>query len=303
MRAIWSGEISFALVTIPTKLYSATQDLTPKFHLIHKACGTRVQMVRRCPKCERDLAWDEIEKAFEVARDEYARLTKEEIAHAESEEAKGVIELVQFIDPSEVDLAFIDTSYWVGPAGRSSHSFMLLHEVLTKAGRVALSKVALRSRTRLALLRPRGELFSLDMIRFADELVDANELEMPASKPPSERELKLAMTLVDQLTGKFDPEKHPDEYRARIAALVDEKVEHHETARSEAAGTSRHPGGNVIDLSELLTRSLEASGSSSRATKAAHSSRTAKAQTATAPPSGRGRESRAARTRTLKRGS
>jgi DNA end-binding protein Ku len=263
MRAIWSGDIAFGLVTIPTKLYSATRDLTPKFHLVHKGCGARIQMVRRCPKHEKDLAWDEIEKAFEVSKGEYARFSKEELSEAEDDEAKGIIEIVEFVEPGEVDLAFIEKSYWVGPSGKNAHSFALLRAVLQKNGLVAVAKVAIRSRTRLALFRPRGDFFSLDMMRFADELVPPEELTMPKAKVPSDKELKLAQSLVDQLTSRFDPEKHPDEYRARITALVDEKVEKHQTTQAEDADakTTRAPAsGNVFDLSELLQRSLKAKG-------------------------------------------
>ena len=261
MRAIWTGEIAFGLVTIPTKLYSGTRDLTPKFHLVHKACGTRVQMVRRCPKCEKDLAWDEVDKAYEVSKGEYARFTKEELAEAEKDEAAGRIEIVEFIEPDEVDLAYIEKSYWVGPGGKSAHSFTLLRTVLEKTGHVALSKVAIRTRTRLALLRPREQLFSLDMMRFADELVGAKDIEVPSSRAPTDKELKLAQTLVAQLTAKFDPSKHPDEYRARVEAVVDEKVEKHETEASEvSAPHTGKRGAELIDLSELLMRSLKAKG-------------------------------------------
>ena len=262
MRAIWTGEIAFGLVTIPTKLYSGTHNLTPKFHLIHKECGTRVQMVRRCPKCEKDLAWDEIDKAYEVSKGEYARFTKEELAEVAEDEAAGRIEIVEFIEPEEVDLAYIEKSYWVGPSGKNAHSFTLLRTVLEKSGRVALAKVALRTRTRLALLRPREHLFSLDMMRFADELVGARDIEMPTARVPTDKELKLAETLVGQLTAKFDPEKHPDEYRARVAALVDEKIENHETKAGDVStsGAGKRGGADVIDLSELLMRSLKAKG-------------------------------------------
>jgi DNA end-binding protein Ku len=259
MRAIWSGEIAFGLVTIPTKLYSGTRDLTPKFHLVHKNCGTRVQMVRRCPKHHKDLAWDEIEKAYEVSKGEYAHFTKEELAEATADEPKGMIEIVEFIEPDEVDLAYIENSYWVGPSGKTAHSFTLLRTVLEKTGRVAVAKVAIRTRTRLALLRPREHLFSLDMMRFADELVPSKEIEIPIAKAPSEKELKLAKSLVDQLAASFDPEKHPDEYRARVSAMVDEKVEKHETAGGDVdeGGKKKRTGAQVIDLSALLMRSLK----------------------------------------------
>ena len=260
MRAIWSGEIAFGLVTIPAKLYSATKDLTPQFHQLHKECGTRIQLVRRCPKCNRDLPWEEIGKGYEVAKGEYALFTKEELAKIEEGEGAGGIDIAEFIELKDVDLAYIEKSYWVGPGGKSAHSYALLRTVLEQSGRVALARVKIRTRTRLALLRPRGLHFSLDMMRFADELVKADEIVIPAAKPVTDRELALAASLVDQLTGPFDPAKHPDEYRAAVHALVDEKVEADQITRDSSSdeGQAASAGGaKVIDLAELLAASLK----------------------------------------------
>jgi DNA end-binding protein Ku len=257
MRALWSGDIAFGLVTIPTKLYAATRDLSPHFHLIHKVCGTRVQTVRRCPKCETDVPWNEIEKGYEVESGKLARFSKSELAEAEEDESKGTIEIVEFFEPKEVDLAFVEKSYWVGPSGKTASSFVLLRDVLEKTGRVALAKVAIRGRTRLALLRPRERLFSLDMMRFADELVEAGDVTLPRAKKPSEKELRLAKTLVDQLTATFDPAKYPDEYRARVAALAETKSKRHQlTGGDGVAARHAKPEDNVIDLSQLLALSL-----------------------------------------------
>src|SRR5579872_6989071 len=263
MRAFWSGEIAFGLVTIPAKLYTATKDLTPQFHQLHKECGTRVNLVRRCPKCNRDLAWEEIGKGYEVSKGEYALFTKEELAKLEGDDTAGTIEIVEFVDPLEVDLAYIEKSYWVGPGGKNVRGYDLLRSVLEETKRVALAKVKLRTRTRLALLRPRGRLFSLDMMRFAEELVPADELAPAQQKAPSPRERQLAVHLVDELSGPFDPAKHPDEYRSAILAAVDEKVEAGQVARDasaegeKAAGESAPGGAQIIDLVELLSRSIK----------------------------------------------
>jgi DNA end-binding protein Ku len=261
MRAIWSGEIGFGLVAIPVKLFSATKDLTPQFHQLHKECGTRIQMVRRCPKCEKDLAWEEIGKGYEVQKGQYALFTKEEIAKIEGEDAPGGIDIVEFVDPKEVDLAFVDKSYWVGPAGKSSRSFQLLRSVLGETNKVALAKVKIRTRTRLALLRPRDRLFALDMMRFADELVGSGDIDMPdAAKQPTDREVQLALNLIDQLSGPFDPAKHPDQYRAAVEAAVEEKVEAQQVTKDESTEDDRaqaQSGGKVIDLAELLQKSLK----------------------------------------------
>lgn len=261
MRSFWSGEIAFGLVTIPAKLYTATKDLTPQFHQLHKECGTRITMVRRCPKCNRDLGWDEIGKGYEVSKGEYALFTREELAKLDGEESSGAIEIVEFVDPLEVDLAYVEKSYWVGPASKNVRGFELLRAVLEDTKKVALCKVKLRTRTRLALLRPRGRLFSLDMMRFAEELVPGDEIAPAAGKEASDREKQLALHLVNELTGPFDPAKHPDEYRSAVLAAVDEKVEAGEVARDTASAETAAPsagatGAQVIDLAELLSRSI-----------------------------------------------
>ena len=263
MRAIWTGEIAFGLVTIPAKLYTATRDLTPQFNMLHKECGSRINMVRRCPKCQRDVEWGELGKGYEVEKGVYALFSKEELAKIEGDEAAGAIEIVEFVDPAAIDLAYIDKSYWVGPGGKSSRGFALLRETLEKVGRVALAKTRIRTRTRLAILRPRGKIFAMEMMRYADELVSDAEIDVPESpKKASERELELALDLVQKLSGPFDPSKHPDEYRAAVEAAVEEKVEADDLARQEAlpeAGEEAAPtagGAKVIDLAELLSRSL-----------------------------------------------
>jgi DNA end-binding protein Ku len=266
MRAFWSGEIAFGLVTIPAKLYTATKDLTPQFHQLHKDCGTRITMVRRCPKCNRDLGWDEIGKGYEVAKGEYALFTKDELAKLDGDDTGGTIEIVEFVDPLEVDLAYVEKSYWVGPGSKNVRGYDLLRSVLADTKRVALAKVRLRTRTRLALLRPRGKLFALDMMRFAEELVPADDIAPAEQKVPSSREKQLALHLIDELSGPFDPAKHPDEYRSAVLAAVDEKIEAGQVARDtgaeEAAAAPAPAGGGaqVIDLAELLSRSIKAAG-------------------------------------------
>ena len=264
MRSFWSGEIAFGLVTIPAKLYTATKDLTPQFHQLHKECGTRINLVRRCPKCAKDLAWDEIGKGYEVSKGEYALFTKEELAKIEGDDEGGTVEIVEFVDPLEVDLAYVEKSYWVGPGGKNVRGYDLLRAVLAETKKVALTKVKLRTRTRLALLRPRGRLFSLDMMRFAEELVSGDELAPAEQKEPSPREKQLALHLIDELSGPFDPAKHPDQYRSAVLAAVEEKVEAGQVTREEGAGEEPQApaaqGAQVIDLAELLSRSIKAAG-------------------------------------------
>ena len=301
MRAFWSGEIAFGLVTIPAKLYTATKDLTPQFHQLHKDCGTRINLVRRCPKCSKDLAWDEIGKGYEVSKGEYALFTKEELAKIEGDDVGSTVEIVEFVDPLEVDLAYVEKSYWVGPGSKNVRGYDLLRSVLEETKKVALSKVKLRTRTRLALLRPRGKLFSLDMMRFAEELLPGDELAPATQKEPSPREKQLALHLIDELSGPFDPAKHPDQYRSAVLAAVDEKVEAGEVSREEAGadaapagGSGKAQGAQVIDLAELLSRSIKATGKPGPAKAKSEPSETEE-QAAAEAEAGKGKPSKKAK--------
>jgi DNA end-binding protein Ku len=157
----------------------------------------------------------------------------------------------------------VEKSYWIGPGSKNVRGYDLLRSVLAETKKVALAKVRLRTRTRLALVRPRGKLFSLDMMRFAEELVPADELAPADQKEPSAREKQLALHLVEELSGPFDPARHPDEYRNAVLAAVDQKIEAGEVAREtveEAPAAAASTGAQVIDLAELLSRSIKAAG-------------------------------------------
>jgi DNA end-binding protein Ku len=172
----------------------------------------------------------------------------------------GGIDIVEFVDPLAVDIAYFDKSYWVGPGGKSARGFDLLQQVLGDTKKVALAKVKIRTRTRLAILRPREKLFALDMMRFADELVVPDDIVVPDTRQATAREIDLAKKLVQELTGAFDAKKHPDEYRAAVEAAVEAKIAEGEVSRDETAPEERAAatgGAKVIDLVELLSRSLD----------------------------------------------
>jgi DNA end-binding protein Ku len=279
MRAIWNGEIAFGLVAVPVKLYSATKDMTPRFHLIHKECGGRVHMKRWCAKEDVEVPWEEIEKGYEVSKGRYAKFTKEEIEELEGEDAAEGIDIAEFVDPAEIDLAMIEKSYWVGPAGKTTRSYELLRSAMEKSGKVAIARVKIRTRTRLAVLRPRDGRFSLDTIRFGEEMVPAKEVDVPSHKMKSGKELDLALDLIDRMVGQFDPKAHPDDYRKAVLRAVEKKEERDEMAEDAEEKTEKRTG-KVVDLAEMLSKSLHSTKRSRRAvTKRApaHAARTARA--------------------------
>ncbi len=285
MRAIWTGEISFGLVAVPVTLYSATKDLSPRFHLIHTKDNARIQYKRFCSAEGVEVPWDEIGKGYEVSKGRYALFSKEELAELEEEEGAEGIDIAEFIDPGEVDLAYIEKSYWVGPAGRTTRSYELLRAALERSGKVALARVRLRSRTRLALLRPREGRFALDVMRFGDELVPATEVEVAKSKAGkgAGKELDLALDLIERMSGKFDPRKHPDDYRTAVLSAVARKEEQEEIAEG-ARPAAAEEGAQVVDLAEILSRSLSGAGRSrGRVTKRAPAAAAREARAKKAP--------------------
>jgi DNA end-binding protein Ku len=256
MRAFWTGDLAFGMVTIPVKLYTATQDLSPQFHQLHTACGTRINMVRRCATCEKDVEWSEIGKGYEVSKDKYALFTKDELTKLDGgEDGKGLIEIVQFIDRVEIDASYIDKSYWIAPGGKSPKSargFELLRAVLADTGRAAVVKVKFRSRPRIGIVEARGKFLALHSMRFADEIIGSGELAPPDVKV-TDRELAMAHALVESLAAPFDPAKLPDAYRANVLAAANAKAE-----GGEVGGVPALPAkpADVVDLADLLAASL-----------------------------------------------
>lgn len=257
MRAFWTGDIVFGLVTIPVKLYPATKDLTPAFHQLHTACGSRINMVRRCPTCEKDIEWAEIGKGYEVSKDKYVLFTKEELAKLDGgEEEKGSIEIVQVINPAEIDPAYIDKTYWIGPGGKSAKTargYELLRTALAEMGKIAVIRVKFRTRPRIGIIQAKGKLFALHSMRYTDELVPSTELTPPDVKPLSDRERELAHALIGELVAPFDPAKLPDDYRMKVLAAASAKVDGGESVES-TAGVADVAA--VVDLADLLAASI-----------------------------------------------
>jgi DNA end-binding protein Ku len=261
MHAVCVGAISFGLVTIPVKLYAATRDVGPHFRQLHATCGARIESIRRCPICKRDVPPEEITPGHEVARDEYVPLSKEELEAAAGEDPAGTVDVVEMVAPSDVDLSLVDKSYWVAPSGPGARPFALLRECLTASGRVGIAKTKIRRRVRMAMLRPREKLMSLALLRFAEEVVTADGLPAPAAPEIGDRERELALSLIERLYARYEPSKHPDEYRRSIEAVVERRLRQGTPQPGTAASEPVKVGSaQVVDLSDLLSKSLRAVG-------------------------------------------
>jgi DNA end-binding protein Ku len=255
MHTICSGTVSFGLVSIPVKLHCATRNMSPHFRKVHAKCGSPIEHIRHCPVCKIDVAAADVCSGQPVASGEHVALTRDQIATAYGNDPSGTIHVVEVVDPKEIDVSYFETSYWVSPAGPSSHGFSLFRDALNNCHRVAIAQVKLRTRPRLAMLRPRDNVLSLDVLRFADELV-AYDGPAPVNENFSAHERQLACTLLGKLEAAFNPTKQPDQYKRRIDAAVEQKLG--EAQRERETASQPVTMAQVVDLSELLARSVRA---------------------------------------------
>jgi DNA end-binding protein Ku len=256
MHAVCSGVISFGLVSIPVKVYLATKEWTPDFHYIHSKCGKRPAWIPRCAHCQTDVPRDELVRGHEVAREDYVEFTQQEYDEVAGPERPGVLDVLEVVSPSEIDPLYVGKPYWVVPTGAHAHAFSLLRDGLATTQKVALAKLKIRRRTYVTMLRPNGLLLTMALMRFADEVIGAEHFPMPDAPPASEREQQAARDLLTHLATPFDPTRHANEYRKRVQAAVDRKLEAGAQRNGVSNGVSESRPAPVFDLTTLLARSL-----------------------------------------------
>jgi DNA end-binding protein Ku len=254
-RSIGSLTVSFGLVAIPVKLYTATQSAnTISFNLLHKTDGSRLKQQYVCQKEGVVVERDEMVKGYEFAKDQYVRFTPEEIKALE-EVGTHAVEISEFVPIESVDPVYYDKTYYLAPDKGAAKPYALLTEALKQSGRCGVGRWAARGKGYIVILRPIGEVLAMQQLHYAADVRPASEVEVPKTDV-KEAELKLAQQLIDQQTAeRFDPEAFKDEVRARIEAAIQKKVdEGKEISVSETAP----PGeGKVIDLMEALRASLQ----------------------------------------------
>jgi DNA end-binding protein Ku len=251
-RALGSGTISFGLVSIPVKLYTAASSESPSFNLLHAKCGNRIRQQRLCPVCNEVVERNDLVKGYEFAKDQYVRIADDELKALEGEASKA-IEISEFVPLSTVDPVYFEKSYYLGPDKGGEKPYRLLAEAMAQAGKVALAKFVMRGRENLVVLRSAQNGLMLHAMYFADEVRDFSEIEKGESAKISSAETNLAMRLIDELTNaEFKPEQYEDEYRQRVLDLVNSKAEGKEITIAEPV-TQR---AQVIDLMAALKESL-----------------------------------------------
>ncbi|XKH53198.1 Ku protein [Citricoccus nitrophenolicus] len=264
MRAIWSGSITFGLVNVPVKAYSAAKKHDISFHQVHDADGGRIRYQRRCEVCGRKIDYEHIDKAYEDG-EQTVVLTDEDFASL-PEAQNDEIEVVQFVPSDQIDPIMFGKSYFLEPQGKSPKSYLLLRQALDDTDRTAVVTFALRQKTRLGALRVQDDILVLQAMHWADEV---REVDFPATRSQAKigtKEKKLAAALVDQFASDFTPEEFEDTYQVELHKLVDAKLEQGESLDTAATFGERgeEPGGGdtgedaqVIDLMQALKASLD----------------------------------------------
>ena len=256
-RSIWSGAISFGLVNVPIKLYSAVSKKTVRFHQLHGETGTRIQQRRVDPSTGEEVSYDDIVKGYEIGKDRYVVITPDELDSLDPEKTR-TIEIEDFVDESEIDPLYYDHPYYLAPATGAEKPYRLLLDAMAQAGRVAIARVVIRNKEQLVAIRPAGEALTMSTMNFADEVVSPDAIEEIAAEEDgkakaTQRELDMAEQLIDSLTSDFDPDKYHDTYRERVLDLIERKAAGEEIA---VAPEAPEPAA-VPDLMAALEASLQ----------------------------------------------
>lgn len=252
MRAMWSGSISFGLVNIPIKLYSGSESATTDLDMLRKGDLCSIKYLKVCRDDNKEVPAGEIVKGYQYAKGEYVVIEESDFERLRQEKSH-LIDILNFVEEREIDCRYFEKPYYLEPERSGTKAYALLREALRRSGRVGIASYVLRNRANLGVLKPLDDLLLLNEIRYATQVRSFSELNLPEAEKIRDQEVKLALTLIDQLSVPFDPASYHDTYREELEALVEEKVSHAEIKPAPKAA----PKAQVIDLMSLLKESLK----------------------------------------------
>ncbi|WP_127131457.1 Ku protein [Georgenia sp. SYP-B2076] len=268
MRAIWKGSITFGLVNVPIKLYSATESHDVELHQVHNADGGRIRYQRRCEVCDKVVSYEDIAKAYDDG-DRTVVLTDEDIESLPVERSREIT-VLEFIPSDQLDPIMMQKTYYLAPDSKSVKSYVLLRRTLEETDRTAIVNFTLREKTRLGALRVRDDVLVLQSLLWNDEVREADFPELDERVRVSSKELEMSAALVASYESDFDPESFTDEYQVQLRQLIEAKLEQGDALDTGATfGEPEEEGGEVLDLMEALRRSVEESRKRSGAKAAA----------------------------------
>jgi DNA end-binding protein Ku len=269
-RSIWSGSISFGLLNVPVKLYSAVARRNIALREIREADSARIKHRLFADGTDEEVSRDEIVKAYEVTSGQYVPLDKDEMAALAPEKSRA-IDVVDFVDIEEIDPKYFNSPYYLGPADGAEKAYSLLASAMESSGKAAIARFVFRNKEHLAALRASDGVLTLTTMRFADEVVAADELEdvFPEGKQKvAKKEQQMAEALIDSLSTKFDPSSYRDEYREELLALIERKAEGKEIVASNAESPQATKAPDLMAALEESIAAVKDKGAATRATRA-----------------------------------
>jgi len=253
-RPIWSGAISFGLVNVPVKLYSATSSKDVRFHQLDGKSKSRIKQKRVSVATGEEVPYEDLVKAYEIAPDNYVTITSEEL-DALDPKATKTIDIEDFVDLDQIDPVYYERPYYLVPDKGGQKAYALLRNAMRETNKVGIARVVLRTKQYLAAIRPKDDALVMETMLFADEVNPLEDLDLPGPDVDvTEREEKMARSLIDSLTTDFEPDKYKDEYRERVLELIEQKASGQEIVVEESAEEAPR----VVDLMAALEASLAA---------------------------------------------
>jgi DNA end-binding protein Ku len=253
MHTMWKGSISFGLVNIPVKMFTATEEKDIRFRYLHKECNTPLRYKKTCPSCNREVREEEIVRGFEYQTGHFIIIDEEDIEALKSEVNAKSIDILDFVNLRDIDPIYFDKSYYLSPQDTGDKAYSLLRQAMNDSGKIAVAKMTIRNKQTLAVLRVYENVLVLETIFYPDEIRPVSQVpNLPERTIVNEKELDIANKLIESLTAEFDPGKYTDEYREALKDLIDKKIEGQEIEIAPEA-----PQKNIIDLMEALQASLK----------------------------------------------
>lgn len=253
MHTVWKGAISFGLVHVPVKMFTATEDKDISLRMIHKPCGSPIAYVRRCPNCDVEAGWDDIIKGYEYEKGRYVLFEKDELEQLAGEKSH-TIQILDFVALEEIDPVYFQKTYYLSPDQAGGNAYGLLLQAMSDTGKIGVAKVSIRSKSSLAAIRVIDNCLAMETIFYPDEIRNISHVPgIPESFNINDKELTMAKLLIEQLSTPFEPSKYTDDYRANMLQAINNKI-----AGQEIRVAPQQEQTNVLDLMAALQASLDA---------------------------------------------
>lgn len=275
MKTLWKGAVSFGLVNIPVSMYVATENKDLKFHYLHQECMAPVNYQKVCSKCSKEVKSEEIVKGYEFQTGNYVIISEEDLARIPEENTK-TIDILDFVKLEQVDPVYFDKSYYLAPSPGGEKAYSLIVEAMKTTEKIAISKIMIRSKQSLAALRVKDDYLILETIFYPDEIRSPASIDKGIGVDKlHENEIKMAVSLIENLSIDFDPARYQDDYRKALWEMIEAKI----AGQEIVSPAPQHEGGKVVDLMEALKASVQLAEANKAGTKRTKSGQRKRAKT------------------------